>query len=276
MTKLPNLAFLGAGQLAEALVRGLLHAELVAPGDIMMTDVRPLRLEAMASLGVRTSGDNAVALEFAELLFLSVKPQDMPTLLGSIAPFMGPQHVVVSVAAGVPIARIQAGLPGAIPVVRVMPNTPCLVSCGMAAVALGPHATAREEQLVLRIFSAVGRAVSLPEHQLDAVTALSGSGPGFFSVILEAFADAGVAVGLPRDVAVELTLQTALGTARMLQETGRHTGQLKDMVSSPGGTTIAGLHQLERGGVRGAIFETIIAATERSRELGRAALKSSG
>jgi pyrroline-5-carboxylate reductase len=151
-----------------------------------------------------------------------------------------------------------------------MPNTPCLVGAGMAVLALGPHATEREERLVARLFNAVGRAVTQPESRLDAVTALSGSGPAFFSVILEAFVDAGVRVGLPRDIATELAVQTALGTAQMLQETGRHPGQLKDMVTSPGGTAIAGLHQLERGGLRGIIMDCVVAATERSRELGRA------
>jgi pyrroline-5-carboxylate reductase len=271
MTKFPNLAFLGAGQLAEALVRGLLHADLVRADGIMMTDIRPQRLEAMAALGVRTSPANRDALAFGELVFLTVKPQDVPTVLAEIGPLVSSDHVIVSVAAGVPIARIQAALPGRTPVVRVMPNTPCLVGQGMAVVAAGPYATEREEQLVLRIFNAVGRALSQPESRLDAVTALSGSGPAFFSVILEAFIDAGVRVGLPRDVATELAVQTALGTAKMLLESGRHTGQLKDMVTSPGGTAIAGLHQLERGGLRGLIMDCVVAATERSRELGRAA-----
>ena len=271
MAKFPNLAFLGAGQLAEALVSGLLRANLVTPEGVMMTDIRPHRLEMMRALGVRTSAENAPALSFAEILFLAVKPQDVPAVLDEIGPMVSSDHVVVSVAAGVPIARIQSALPGSTPVVRVMPNTPCLVGAGMAVLALGPHATEREEQLVLRIFNAVGRALTQPEVRLDAVTALSGSGPAFFSVILEAFTDAVVRVGLPRDVSAELAVQTALGTAKMLLESGRHTGQLKDMVTSPGGTAIAGLHQLERGGLRGLIMDFVVAATERSRELGRAA-----
>jgi len=271
MSAFPTIAFLGAGQMAEALVRGLLRAELVAPQRVMMTDVRTERLEVVRALGVRTGHHNADALAFAEMLFLTVKPQDVPTVLDEIGPSVSSDHVVVSVAAGVPIARVQAALPGRTPVVRVMPNTPCLVGAGMAVLALGPFATEREEQLVLRIFTAVGRALTQPEARLDAVTALSGSGPAFFSVILEAFVDAGVRVGLPRDVATELAVQTALGTARMLLETGRHTGQMKDMVTSPGGTAIAGLHQLERGGLRGLIMDCVQAATERSRELGRAA-----
>jgi pyrroline-5-carboxylate reductase len=274
MASFPHIAFLGAGQMAEALTRGLLRAELVTPGGVMMTDVRPERLEAMRALGLRTSHDNAEALSFAELLFLTLKPQDIPTVLDEVGPLVSSDHVVVSVAAGVPIARIQAALPGATPVVRVMPNTPCLVGAGMAVLALGPYATAREEELVLRVFNAVGRALTQPESRLDAVTALSGSGPAFFSVILEAFTDAGVRVGLPRDVSAELALQTALGTAQKLLQSGRHPAQVKDMVSSPGGTSIAGLHQLERGALRGVIMDCIAAATERSRELGRAAQAS--
>ena len=168
-----------------------------------------------------------------------------------------------------PLARIESAIPGATPVIRVMPNTPALVRAGMAVLALGTPAGRRDEELVLRIFNAVGKAVTLPERALDAVTALSGSGPAFISMVVEALIDGGVRVGLPRDVATTLAVQTTLGTAEMLAQTGEHPARMKDMVTSPGGTAIAGVHALERGGLRLALIDAIVAATERSRELGK-------
>jgi pyrroline-5-carboxylate reductase len=270
MSDVPNLLFLGGGQMAEAIIRGVLDAGLVGAQQVMATDVRPERCEYLErQVGIRTEASNRAAVPFGQIIFLTVKPQDLPTLLGEVGPLLGPEQLVVSIAAGVPLARIESAFAGATPVIRVMPNTPALVRAGMAVLALGAHAGRRDEELVLRIFNAVGKAVTLPERALDAVTALSGSGPAFISVVVEALIDGGVRVGLPRDVATTLAVQTTLGTAAMLAQTGEHPARMKDMVTSPGGTAIAGVHALERGGLRLALIDAIVAATERSRELGK-------
>jgi pyrroline-5-carboxylate reductase len=266
----PSILFLGAGQMAEALIRGVLSAGLVTSSEVMATDVRPERLELLKSeLGIRIATDNRAALRFGRVILVAVKPQDVAGLLAEVGPLIGPEQMLVSIAAGVTIARLEQALSGPVPVVRVMPNTPALVGAGMAGLALGTHASARDGELVTRLMSAVGQAVVLPEPQLDAVTALSGSGPAFVAMFVEGLIDAGVRVGLARDVATTLTLQTVLGTAKMMQSTGRHPALMKDMVTSPGGTTIAGVHALESGGLRAALIDAIVAATERSRALGR-------
>jgi pyrroline-5-carboxylate reductase len=269
MSERGGLVFIGAGQMAEAIVRGVLNAGLFAPDAITLTDVRPERLRHLGdALGVRGEASNRAAVARGDVVVLAVKPQDVETVLADIGPGLSERHLVVSIAAGVTIARLEAGLGKAVPVVRVMPNTPCLVGEGMAAAARGTHATPEHEATVVRIFGAIGKAVALPEKQLDAVTALSGSGPGFVAVLIEAMIDGGVRVGLPRDVATTLAVQTTLGTARMLSDLGEHPARLKDMVTSPGGTTIAGVHALERGGARAALIDAIVEATERSRQLG--------
>jgi pyrroline-5-carboxylate reductase len=266
----PSILFLGAGQMAEALIRGVLSAGLVTSSEVMATDVRPERLELLKSeLGIRIATDNRAALRFGRVILVAVKPQDVAGLLAEVGPLIGPEQMLVSIAAGVTIARLEQALSGPVPVVRVMPNTPALVGAGMAGLALGTHASARDGELVTRLMSAVGQAVVLPEPQLDAVTALSGSGPAFVAMFVEGLIDAGVRVGLARDVATTLILQTVLGTAKMMQSTGRHPALMKDMVTSPGGTAIAGVHALESGGLRAALIDAIVAATERSRALGR-------
>ena len=270
MSQLPSLLFLGGGQMAEALIRGVLDAELLARDRIMVTDIRPERREHLArEIGVRTEARNQDAVPFGQVLILAVKPQDVPQVLQEIGPAVGPEQLVVSIAAGVPLTSIESALAGPTPVIRVMPNTPCLVGAGMAVLALGAHASPNDEELVLRIFSAVGQAVTLPERALDAVTALSASGPAFLGMVVEALIDGGVRVGLPRDIATRLAVQTALGTARMLSEAGVHPAKLKEMVASPGGTAIAGVHMLERGGLRAALLDAVVAATARSAQLGR-------
>jgi pyrroline-5-carboxylate reductase len=265
----PPVVFLGAGQMAEALIRGTLGAGLVEPHQILATDIRPERLEYLRrELGIRTESDNCRGLPFGRLIVIAVKPQDAGKLLAEITPAMTPGQTLVSIAAGVTLKQLEA-LPPPRPVVRVMPNTPALVGAGMAAVALGTHASPEDGELVRQLMSAVGQAVMLPEYLLDAVTALSASGPAFVALFVEGLIDAGVRVGLPRDVATTLTLQTVLGTTQMMQATNRHPALMKEMVTSPGGTTIAGLHALERGGLRAALMDAIVAATERSRELGQ-------
>ncbi|MCC7104344.1 MAG: pyrroline-5-carboxylate reductase [Chloroflexi bacterium] len=270
MTAFPPLLFVGAGQMAEALMRGVLRARLLGPDSITATDIRPERLEYLQrELGIQTAADNTTGLSAGEVVLIAVKPQDAGTLLAEIGHLLKPTQVLVSIAAGVTIRRLESGLTPRVPVVRVMPNTPALIGAGVAAVALGTHASPEHGELICALMRAVGQAVMLPEYALDAVTALSASGPGFVALLIEAFIEAGVRVGLARDVSTMLTLQTFVGTAQMIQQTNRHPVQMREMVTSPGGTTAAGLHAMESGGVRAALINAVVAATERSRELGK-------
>jgi pyrroline-5-carboxylate reductase len=203
----------------------------------------------------------------SDLLILAVKPQTMKDLLEQIRPVVGSHHFVVSVAAGISLRQISRGLGTAGRLARVMPNTPCLVGASASGYALGENSVPEDAQLLERLLSAVGRAFRLPESMLDAVTGLSGSGPAFVAIMIEALSDGGVRVGLPRDVATVLAAQTVFGTAKMVLETGTHPAILKDMVASPGGTSAAGLHALERGGVRGLLMDAVEMAARRSAEL---------
>lgn len=264
-----TLAFLGAGQMAEALIGGLLSAELCKPDGVMATDVSESRLSLMKQrFGIRTSADNREALQWGDVVVLAVKPQVIGLMLADFkAAWRDP--LVISIAAGVPIQRLTAWLPGGARIVRVMPNAPALVGAGMSALTVGPGVTDEEGRLAVRLFESVGRVVVVDESHMNAVTGLSGSGPAYVCVAIEALADGGVKMGLPRPVAEQLAVQTVLGAARMLVETGEHPARLKDRVTSPGGTTIAGLHQLEAGGARTALIAAVEAATKRSEELGR-------
>ncbi|HEY7068253.1 MAG TPA: pyrroline-5-carboxylate reductase [Chloroflexota bacterium] len=272
MRELPTIAFLGAGQMAEAVIRGLLAAGAAPPERLYASDIRPERLDYLASqLNVCTCANNRDALDRAEVAVIAVKPQDAPTLLADMQLGTHPGHLVISVAAGVKLASLEDALPDEVPIIRVMPNTPAFVSEGMAVIARGRHATEDHESVARRIFESVGRVLVLPESKMDAVTALSGSGPGFVALMIEGLADGGVAAGLPRDTALMLAAQTVLGTARLALERNLHPAIIKDMVASPAGTTIAGLTALEEGGVRGALINAVLAATRRSEELGRLA-----
>jgi pyrroline-5-carboxylate reductase len=202
------------------------------------------------------------------LLIVAVKPQVLSAVAADVRYLIKPSHLLVSIVAGVTLQRLASEF-GSERLVRVMPNTPSLVGACAAGYSAGPGATPEDVGEVDRLFNAVGKAYRLPEHLLDAVTGLSGSGPAFVYVMIEALSDGGVRVGLPRDVATGLAAQTVLGAARMVVETGLHTGALKDMVTSPGGTTIAGLHALERGGLRAALMDAVEAATKRATELGK-------
>ena len=200
---------------------------------------------------------------------LAVKPQTMKALLAEIKPAVSPRHLIVSIAAGITLRQLADGLGADRRCIRVMPNTPCLVGASASGYAAGPAATPDDVALVGRLLNAVGRAFPLPETLLDAVTGLSGSGPAFVYVVIEALSDGGVRVGLPREVATALAAQTVLGAAKMVLETGLHPGALKDMVTSPGGTTIEGLHELEKGKVRAALMNAVRAATDKSKKLGQ-------
>ena len=275
-TETRQWGFIGAGKMATALIRGMLRSGVAGTATIAASDpLESARSGLAADTGIRVFEANAPVVERSDVLVLAVKPQTMPQVLSQLRPLSGPGHLVVSIAAGVSIATLVEGLGPDRRIVRVMPNTPALLGEGASAYALGPGVSAADEAVMKAFLSSVGRAVQVPETMLDAVTGLSGSGPAFVYLMIEALADGGVRVGLPRDIATMLAAQTVLGGARMVLETGLHPGVLKDQVASPGGTTIAGLHALERGGVRGALIDAVEAATRRSAELaGGSSLKS--
>lgn len=264
-----TIGFLGAGNMAEALVKGLLHARVAEPREIVCSDRLEERGQVLTQrYGVRFTRSNREAVELADLLVLSVKPKVMNQVLDEIAPVLDQRKLVISIAAGVPIAAIERKVGQGVRVVRTMPNTPALVGAGATALSAGTHATPDDLKQARALFDAVGRTVIVDEPQLDAVTGLSGSGPAYVFLFIEALSDAGVKMGLPRATAQELAAQTVLGSAKLLIETGEHPGRLKDQVTSPGGTTIFGLHALEAAGMRRALMDAVEAATHRSRELG--------
>ncbi|HEX2568059.1 MAG TPA: pyrroline-5-carboxylate reductase [Polyangia bacterium] len=268
-----HIGFIGTGNMAEAMIKGLLGAGLVKAERVSGSDPRAERVtEIHDRYGIHATRHNEDVARVADLLVLSVKPQILTRVCEEISPHLKPGALVVSIAAGVPVVVIERHLPVRTRVVRVMPNTPALVGAGATAIAAGGHATDEDLAITQRLFDAVGKSVILPEEQLDAVTGLSGSGPAYVFLIIEALSDAGVKVGLSRYNAQALAAQTVLGAARLLIETGEHPGRLKDMVTSPGGTAIAGLHTLEEGGLRTTLINAVETATRRSRELGEAAL----
>jgi pyrroline-5-carboxylate reductase len=262
-----TLALLGGGKIGEALLTGLLRGERT-PADIVVVEKHHERASYLArSYGVKTL-DVAEAAAVARTLVLCVKPQDISALLAELAPAVSTEHLIVSVAAGVPTAKISAALPDGVPVVRCMPNTPALVDEAMTAVSAGAHADEAHLATAEALLASVGRVVRVPESQLDAVTALSGSGPAYFFYLVEAMIDAGILLGLPRALAAELIVQTAIGSAKMLRDSGEHPVQLREAVTSPGGTTIMAIRELEAHGVRAALLAAIEAAAVRSAELG--------
>jgi pyrroline-5-carboxylate reductase len=268
-----TIGFIGAGNMAEAMIRGLLRGNDFAPDEVRASGPREERMrELREAYGIQTTTDNKLAAA-AQIVVLSVKPQILSRVLDEIANTVSPDALVISIAAGVPVVAIQARLAGGTRVVRAMPNTPALVDAAATAIAGGEHARESDLEDAKRIFDAIGLTVILEESQLDAVTGLSGSGPAYVFLILEALSDAGVKVGLSRRTAQLLAAQTVLGSAKLLLETNEHPGRLKDMVTSPGGTAITGLHTLEHGGLRTTLMNAVEAATRRSRELGEALLK---
>jgi len=269
-----TIGFLGAGNMAEALIKGILASKLVEPTRVWGSDPRQTRCNELASTyGIHATVDNLELVRQCDLLVLSVKPQILPAVLAEVAPALKPGALLISVAAGVPVAAIERLVPAGTRVVRTMPNTPALVGAGATAIAAGGHATAADLEVAKRLFDAVGMTVILDEEQLDAVTGLSGSGPAYVFLIIEALSDAGVKMGLSRYNALALAAQTVHGAAKLLIETGEHPGRLKDMVTSPGGTAIAGIATLEAGGLRTTLINAVEAATSRSRELGLNAVK---
>ncbi len=263
-----RITFLGAGNMANALIRGLLRAGELAANISATVKREEKRAELVGAHGIAVGFDNLAAARAAAVVVLAVKPQAMDKLLTQIAPVIDASKLVISVAAGVPIAAIERRFGGGTRIVRSMPNTPALVGLGATAISPSEHATVADLELAKALFDAVGFTTVLDESLLDAVTGLSGSGPAYIFLIIEALSDAGVKVGLSRHVALRLAAQTVAGSARLLLETGQHPGHLKDQVTSPGGTAIAGLHTLEAGGLRTTLIDAVEAATHRAKQLG--------
>ena len=264
-----TIGFLGGGNMAEALIRGLVQGGHVPAAQISVSGPRRERMDELATrYGVTATTDNREVAKHAEILVLSVKPQILEKVAREVAGVVHAGGLVISVAAGIDTATLESLFP-ATRVVRSMPNTPALVRAGATAICAGQHATEQDLALAKQLFDAVGITVTLDESQLDAVTGLSGSGPAYVFLVLEALADAGVKVGLSRRNAQRLAAQTVMGSAKLLLDTDEHPGKLKDMVTSPGGTAIAGLHTLEQGGLRTTLINAVETATNRARELGR-------
>ena len=271
-----TVGFIGTGNMAEALIKGLLRAGLLVPERIWGSDPRKSRCDEMKErYGISVTTHNEDVVRRCDIIVLSVKPQIMAAVCHELGPHLKPRALCISVAAGVPLGVLERLLPPGTRVVRTMPNTPALVGVGATALSGGAHADEDDLKVARRVFDSVGMTVVLDEEQLDAVTGLSGSGPAYVFLIIEALSDAGVKMGLSRYNALALAAQTVLGSAKLLLDTGAHPGALKDMVTSPGGTAIAGLHTLEAGGPRTTLNNAVEAATRRSRELGEAALRAS-
>jgi pyrroline-5-carboxylate reductase len=270
MSVKPTLGFLGAGKMATALAQGFIRAGLFAADRVMASDPSESARSSFAKeTGAATARLNEEVLGFAQILMLAVKPDQVAGVLAEIRNHFLPQHLLMSIAAGIPLSKLESALGENPRVIRVMPNTPALVGASATAFALGKGALAQDGELAHRLFAAVGVAFQVKESLLDAVTGLSGSGPAYVYLIIEALSDGGVAAGLPREVATKLAAQTVFGGAKMVLETGLHPGALKDLVASPGGTTIEGLHELEKGGLRGTLLTAVRAASEKSRRLGQ-------
>ena len=263
-----KIAILGTGKIGEALLAGLLSSGWREPGDIVVTGRREERVQELAERhGVKATLSNAEAVSGASVVVIAVKPQDFEVLLGEIGGLLGPEQTVLSVAAAIPTAQIEARLAPGVPVVRAMPNAPALVHEGMAGVCAGAHADDEHLDLAEEVLSHVGAVARVPEQYMDAVTAVSGSGPAYFALLAEAMIEAGILLGLGRETSTQLVVQTMLGTAKLLRDERIHPVELRETVTSPGGTTIRAIRELEQAGVRAAFLNAIQAAMERSKEL---------
>lgn len=264
-----KIGFIGCGKMGEALCKSMVNSRLSEASRIIASDVLAERCKLLSQeIGIQTTQNNKDVASFADIIVLAIKPQMVNEILADLKNSITQRHLVVSIAAGIPIRCIESRLQSGVRVIRVMPNTPCLVGLSATAFALGSHATQKDGQLVSTIFNSVGKVFHMDEKYLDAVTGLSGSGPAYVYMFIEALSDGGVKMGLPRDIATILAAQTVLGAAKMLLETGQHPAQLKDAVTSPGGTTIEGLSKLEDSGFRSAVINAVEAATLKSKKLG--------
>jgi pyrroline-5-carboxylate reductase len=265
-----RLAVLGGGKMGEALIAGLLASEWRKPSDIIVTGRRQERLDELVEAhGVSATLKNSEAVADAEIIVLAVKPQDIEPLLAEISAEVSSHQPVLSLVAAIPTSLIEARLGASVPVIRAMPNTPSIVHEGMAAIAAGKHAAEQHLAFATEVLAHVGRVVTVPETYLDAVTAISGSGPAYFALLAEAMIEAGILLGLSREVSTELVVQTMLGSAKLMRDEQMHPVELREMVTSPGGTTIRAIRVLEQSGVRAAFLNAIQAAMERSQELAK-------
>jgi pyrroline-5-carboxylate reductase len=264
-----SIGFLGAGKMATALARGVINAGVVSAGDVIASDPIGAAREAFAhATGARVTERNSEVVAASDVVVIAVKPDQVVGLLEELsADWNTGRHLVVSIAAGVTLARMEAAGPAGLRVIRVMPNTPALVGASASAFAVGSSATRADAQTVQQFLGSVGIALEVKEKLLDAVTGVSGSGPAYGFLMIEALADGGVAAGLPRDIAQRLAAQTLLGAAKMVLETGQHPGALKDAVCSPGGTTIEAIHALEKGGVRAALIGAVRVAADKAKAM---------
>lgn len=265
-----KIGIIGAGKIGSAIVRGMIRAGLVSSDQVIASDVSDAFRQSIAKeLGIKVTPDNGKVCDFANIVILAVKPQIVDSVIEEVAKKLGKAKLLVSVAAGVPLSRLETHLAQEARVVRVMPNIPLVVGAGASGYAGGAHATAKDMETVGLILNSFGVALPVEEKYLDAVTGLSGSGPAYVFLFMESLADGGVQMGLSREVALKLAVQTVYGSARMALESTKHLGELRDEVTSPGGTTIAGLYALEQKGFRGTVMEAVASATRRSQELGK-------
>jgi pyrroline-5-carboxylate reductase len=263
-----KVAILGAGRIGEALIAGLLSSEWRSPAEIAATSRRPERVEELAErYGVAATLSNPEAVANAALVVIAVKPQDIEALLGEIGGALTPEQTVLTVAAAITTSQIESRLADGVSVVRAMPNTPSIVHEGVAGLCAGAHAGDADLDLAEEALSHLGAVVRVPESALDAITAVSGSGPAYFALLAEAMIEAGILLGLSREISTQLVVQTMLGTAKQLRDEKMHPVELREMVTSPGGTTIAAIRELEMAGVRAAFLNAIQAAMVRAREL---------
>ena len=267
-----QIGFIGAGNMAEAMIRGLLAGAAATPGQICAFDPLAERLAFVQSTyGIDAATDNRALVQSADIIVLAIKPQVAGDVLAAVAPDTGPEKLVISIVAGLTTGTMQKALAKGTRIIRTVPNTPVFVGEGMVALADDGPAQPADYDAAAALFSPVARTAMIPEKLMDAALGVSGSGPAYVFVMIEALSDGGVKMGLPRDVALALAAQTVLGAAKMCLESGKHPGQLKDMVTSPAGTTIAALHRMEAAGVRAALIEAVEAAARRAEELGRLA-----
>jgi pyrroline-5-carboxylate reductase len=265
-----TFGFLGAGRMATALAGGMTKADLVKSRQLIASDVVPAALKAFSkTTGGKVVKENVLVIRKATVVVIAVKPHQVLEMLGELAEEVTSKHLFISIAAGVSLAQLENALGKKAHVIRVMPNTPALLGEGASGFSRGQRATTADAKLAAQVLGAVGLAVEVPERLINAVTGLSGSGPAYGFQIIEALSDGGVAVGLPRELATRLAAQTMLGAAKMVLETGEHPGTLKDMVTSPGGTTIEGLHELEAAGTRNGLMNAVRAAADKAAVLGQ-------
>lgn len=263
-----RLAVLGAGKIGESLIAGLLSSGWRKPAEIVATGRREERIaELVERYGIEATLSNAEAVVGAAVVVVAVKPQDLDALVGDIAVVLSTEQTVLSVAAAIPTSAIEQRVAARVPVVRAMPNTPATVHEGIAGICAGAHAGDEHLELATEVLSHLGSVVRVPERDMDAVTAVSGSGPAYFALLAEAMIEAGILLGLSRETSTQLVIQTMFGTAKLLRDEGMHPVELREMVTSPGGTTIRAIRELERAGVRAAFLNAIQAAMDRSREL---------